>query len=40
MDDFIYAEPVSAVPDAAGTLLLLGLALPGLLIGQRLIVRG
>lgn len=39
MDDFIYAEPVSAVPDRAGTLLLLGLAFPGLLIGQRLIVR-
>ena len=36
MDDFIYAEPVSAVPDAAGTLLLLGFALP-VLIGERLI---
>jgi hypothetical protein len=39
MDDFIYAEPSSAVPDAAGTLLLLGLALPGLLLVQRLTVR-
>jgi hypothetical protein len=39
MDDFIYAEPVSAVPDATGTLLLLGLALPGLLVVQRLTVR-
>lgn len=39
MDDFIYAEPVSAVPDRAGTLFLFGLALSGLLVVRRSISR-